>query len=440
MLKRLLLILSFLLTLSVSPSLTMTAMANPAPRTSSSKAKKTTKTNKSKPKTSKSRNNRRSATTVKREQQQNERDIANTRRAINDNKRRVQENFERLNNLDAQITRQETAITLINAHLDSITQSIAQTQDTLTILEAQVKSLRLNLKKNLREIRSWRQRINTVAFIFSSKDFNTASRRYNYLKDLRKSFAQKTRELRRVIAVLDNRRLSLTELQNQHASALSQLNVARQVIAEHHSRAQQLSNQLAREGNTLQQLLNDKRRQAGQLERELDRLMATDNSAPTSTTRRNSNRQTSQPPRQQHADSHRSLSGSFEKNKGRLLFPVAGNYTIVGTFGTSGKYRDLNTSSPCIHIAVNSGTKVRAIFDGVVYSKNDGEGNMICIQHGNYYSCYRNITNITVSIGAKVKAGDNIATVARGFDGRYILVFGIFKNGKPLNPLNWVRS
>ena len=33
------------------------------------------------------------------------------------------------------------------------------------------------------------------------------------------------------------------------------------------------------------------------------------------------------------AAAERALSGSFQSNKGRLLFPVAGSYRIVGTFG-----------------------------------------------------------------------------------------------------------
>ena len=69
------------------------------------------------------------------------------------------------------------------------------------------------------------------------------------------------------------------------------------------------------------------------------------------------------------AEQERKLTGDFEANKGRLLFPVAGKYTITGAYG---RYTRPGTSvlldNNGIDISVPQGTAVRAVFGGEVVS------------------------------------------------------------------------
>ena len=62
------------------------------------------------------------------------------------------------------------------------------------------------------------------------------------------------------------------------------------------------------------------------------------------------------------------LSGSFEKNKGKLPFPLSGSYKIVAHFGRQKhpELRYVQTENSGIDIETTPGTKARAVFNGVV--------------------------------------------------------------------------
>ena len=391
----------------------------------------------------------RNQSTIKRERQQTQQEITRTRRAIDDNTRRTRQNLDRLNNLDAQISRQQSTINSLNTRLDTINSHISSSEDSIKKIEHDVALLRADLKKSLRDARSRRNRINSLAFVFSSPDFKSATHRYAYLRQLQKALDGKMHRLRDKLALLDSRRASLLTLRNQHSSTLNQLNVAQQMMETQQGEARQLAQQLKAEGRNLQQVLAEKKRRAAELDRELNRIIEAEARAAAEAERRrareqnrNNNRQTNSQGSGGVAEVDRSMSGPFSSNKGRLLFPVAGKYTITGTFGRSTR-QGLAIDNSGIDISVSPGTKARAVFDGTVTSvfMMPTYHNVIIIRHGGYLTVYAGLTNISVSKGQKVKAGQSIGTIWTNpdADNRTELHFEVRHERTKLNPLEWVK-
>jgi murein DD-endopeptidase MepM/ murein hydrolase activator NlpD len=90
-----------------------------------------------------------------------------------------------------------------------------------------------------------------------------------------------------------------------------------------------------------------------------------------------------------------------------------------------------------------AGTQVLAVADGIVsHTGNDGGyGRLIEITHGNgYITRYAHNAKLLVKQGQTVKRGDAIALM--GSTGRSTgthLHFEVLRNGKPMNPLSFVK-
>src|SRR6185503_7765962 len=136
------------------------------------------------------------------------------------------------------------------------------------------------------------------------------------------------------------------------------------------------------------------------------------------------------------------LNDQFEKNKGRLPWPVDkffvgthfGPYTIEGT-----KLKDINPGVTII--TPDAGVAVKAVFDGEVAAINNyGTGVMVVIRHGKYFTTYRNLSGVSVSKGAVVKTGQAIGKAGGADDGSGGQVdFILMIENKNVNPEQWLR-
>lgn len=122
------------------------------------------------------------------------------------------------------------------------------------------------------------------------------------------------------------------------------------------------------------------------------------------------------------------------KNPGRWLWPTQGK--VLNTFSA----KQLNRRG--IDIAGTLGQKVQAVADGkVVYSGNGlaGYGNLIIIKHSDtYLSAYAYSQERLVKEGMSVIAGKVIAKMGKHKTTTARLHFQIRKNGKPVDPLQFL--
>ncbi len=132
-------------------------------------------------------------------------------------------------------------------------------------------------------------------------------------------------------------------------------------------------------------------------------------------------------------------NSAFGKLKGRLRLPVIGELT--NRFGQPRK--DSGLSWKGLFIAANSGETVKAIASGeVVYADwLRGFGNLMILDHGaGFMSLYGNNEALLRQVGERLVAGDTIASVGNsGGNAESGLYFELRRNGRPFDPLPWVR-
>jgi septal ring factor EnvC (AmiA/AmiB activator) len=126
----------------------------------------------------------------------------------------------------------------------------------------------------------------------------------------------------------------------------------------------------------------------------------------------------------------------FESTKGKLPWPLRGK--IIAAFGSQVHPRyKTRTSNLGIDIEAEPSASVQAVAAGrVAYADQFmGYGNLVIVDHGaGFYSLYSNLDEMTARVGSEVAAGASVGTAAD------YLHFEIRKDGKPVNPLDWLRS
>jgi septal ring factor EnvC (AmiA/AmiB activator) len=139
-------------------------------------------------------------------------------------------------------------------------------------------------------------------------------------------------------------------------------------------------------------------------------------------------------------EGQRNLAASFEKNKGGLPWPVD-NGVVTIPFGSS-VVGGLSIDNPGITISTpSSGGSVKAVFNGEVSAvSNLGDGMMVMIRHGKYFTIYSNLSSANVSKGSTVNTGQVIGRTGEADDGSGgQLDFMLMIENRNVNPSPWLR-
>ncbi len=136
------------------------------------------------------------------------------------------------------------------------------------------------------------------------------------------------------------------------------------------------------------------------------------------------------------------LAVSFAALKGRMPFPVPSGF-ISDHFGVHKHpiLKGVMINNNGIDIQTSAGSAVHTVYDGIVQSVVNipGINTVVAIQHGDYFTVYSKLDNVSVSTGQRVRTGQRIGTVASDEDGTAEINFQVWKNTVRQNPESWLK-
>ena len=136
------------------------------------------------------------------------------------------------------------------------------------------------------------------------------------------------------------------------------------------------------------------------------------------------------------------LAVSFAALKGRMPFPVPSGF-ISDHFGVHKHpiLKGVMINNNGIDIQTSAGAAVHTVYDGIVQSVVNipGINTVVAIQHGDYFTVYSKLDNVSVSTGQRVRTGQRIGTVASDEDGTAEINFQVWKNTVRQNPESWLK-
>jgi len=330
-----------------------------------------------------------------------------TRQKISSRKALVSESDRELRVLNDSITRCQREINRVQARLDTMT--------------VYYNRLIKNAYKN-RDARIW------FMYLLGSKNLGQAAKRYNYLRSLSTTMNAQAAKIKETRAELDTR---MTNLKKMKASAQKlrdkrKLEVDR--LQSEEKQNNQLVSQLNKQKTKYQKDLNSKKTQVEALNKEIQKIIAQAmNSA-------NTAKKAGKPV-------DYALSDEFKQNKGKLPWPAEG--PIAESFGQHNHPVYKSVKLPFnngINVSVPKGTKINAVFNGEVKKiiVMPGYNKCVLVQHGEYFTFYCKLGNVSVKAGDKIKTGQTIGVVDT-IDGQTQFHFQLWEGQTPKNPELWLR-
>ena len=276
-------------------------------------------------------------------------------------------------------------IALLNERIDFNKRAIEMMEEDLLALRREYSAAIVNSYKS-------KKTNPEIVFILSARDFNQGYKRVKYLQQvskIRRNESEIISELIEEIAEsktrLENDLIRISDLQHREV-------LQKSLLQGEQSRKQRMVKSLSTKEGQLKRELEEKKKIAKKLERELARIIEEE---------RKKSAVTALTPEQ------KLIGENFMDNRGRLPWPVERG-VITSHFGTHQhpilKY--VTEKNDGIDITGYGKTKARSVFKGEVtaISAIEGANMTVIIKHGKYLSVYHNLVNV------KVKKGDFIET------------------------------
>ncbi|HEX2606900.1 MAG TPA: peptidoglycan DD-metalloendopeptidase family protein [Flavisolibacter sp.] len=381
------------------------------------------------------------------------------------------ETLAKLSMLQHKLDLQDRLIGNISKEIRIINDDIFLSNQEITRLQRQLDTLKSEYAKSVVSAYKNKSSYDFINFIFSANNFNDALKRVEYLKSYRSYRQQQVANIQQTQKLIADRRQQLLGKQSQKKSALQNqqqelqvLEVQKkekdQVVSKLKSQEKDLSRELAtkkKRDNILKNQIAaivrreiEKARKEAEAEAAAARKREADanKNTTTSTTAGATTKKTTTPVKKSPEsyltlnEGQSKLAASFEKNRGGLPWPVDNGVVTIpfGTYQVPGT--NLKDVNPGLTISTPSaGTTVKSVFDGEVsYAANTGDGMMVMIRHGKYFTVYSNLASVSVSKGDVVKTGQAIGRAAQADDGTGgQLDFIMMIENKNINPQPWLR-
>ena len=310
-------------------------------------------------------------------------------------KRKIENRESILKETDRELKRLESAINLKNSE-------IRRNERELDTLEKRYTHLVLNTYKN-RDTRIW------FLYILSSKSIGQGYRRWEYLKDYADAINSQGEEIKSIRKKIIAQKDTLIKLKNNTIATQREREREYETLLAEQKEMERYSKQLASNQNKYRRELASKRNEVEKLNREVERLLA-------QAIKQQEQKSTDKEDYPVFAASTAQLTADFASNKGKLPWPVD-NGVIIEKFGQhyhplfKGVKLPFNNG---INISTSAGKSVKSVFHGVVSRVViiPGYNQCVLVEHGNYFTFYCKLADVSVKVGDRVNTGDIIGTLA----------------------------
>lgn len=382
----------------------------------------------------------------------------------------------------------QNLISTLDRETELLTREMNELQVQIDTLEAQVQRLKDDYAKMIRQARKSSNSYSRLMFILSSRDFNQAIRRMEYLKQYSEFRRRQVEEIKRKENELADKLVQLNQQKVKKEAVRAQMQQERDRLQSEKQEQEKSIAQLSEKEAEITKELKEKQSQAKKLENEIQRIIAAEiRRAKEKAIRRNiedeaqrvglvagkdytnsttnkalenliekkkaelraANKPVAKAPDKPATSfsltpEASKLAASFAANKSRLPWPVERGL-VVSSFGPQrhpiAKSVIINNNG--IDIATEKGSKARAAFDGEVTSviRIPGSNLAVMVQHGNYFTIYNNLTEVYVKSGDKITAKQELGLVhTDAHEGKTILHFELWKESQMLDPEPWLAG
>lgn len=374
---------------------------------------------------------------LQREKQQNLEKIKETEKILAETGAEKKNTLGELVALNQRITQQESLIKSIKNEISFLDYDISENNQIIQALERDVDKLKEEYATMILSAQKASGKVDKLTFIFSAKSFDQLLMRLKYMEQYGKARQSQALAIEKVQTIL-REQVHVTELKRGEKNNL---------LADEVKENNELTSLKEKQRSVVKSLEKQEKQLRRDLEAtkkavaELDNLIARIIKEELERIAREAREQDSKK-NKEVANATTALSNSFEENKNKFPWPVSG--FVSQRFGRQQHpvLKGIEIQNDGVNIQTKQGEEVRTIFNGEVsrVAFTPGMGNTIIIKHGEYFTVYTGLKDITVKQGQKVNTNQELGKVLSNGEGISELRFQIRKNFDALNPQEWLRN
>lgn len=343
--------------------------------------------------------------------------------------------------LQHKLAERQNLIININEELGAIENNIATSSKEVTELNDKLQKLKTSYAQSVRYAYATRGDHDMLACLFASKGYTDATRRLKYMKTVRESRQHTADEIYHTEKKLQHKMANLDRERREKNEVLDmQQQQQRQLKNETDQVGAVMRDLKGKETDLAKRIKRDKasaRRVDNMIARVIDRggdddrNQDEDKRSKWRTRKERRGRTTTERHDPVSTPTDLALANSFQSSKGQLYWPVERG-VITGKYGEHPYpgFPNLKIYNSGIDIQTTMHASVRAVFDGVVTLASVLDGvKTVIVQHGSFYTVYRNLSRFAVTKGDHIKLKDAVGTVANDDDGNPTINFQVWTSG-----------
>lgn len=401
-------------------------------------------------------------------------EIEETQRLLEQTKKTAKVSIGQLALINKKVNLQENVVESIHKEIRHLSDEIYLTQLEINRMNRVLDTLKQEYQKSMVYAYKNRGNYSFLNFIFASESFNDAIKRIAYLKSYRNYREVQAENILKTQAMLENKVKELDQSKKRKSVVLNEEGKEMAKLENQKDEKAQIVKQLSGKQKELNAIIKNKRKEdtklknaiAAMVKREIElakaeaarkekaRLEALKKERESKKANENNTASTTKPKEPEpepkktappvnsvlvNTEAEVALNANFEKNKGKLPWPVNGY--VLYKFGNNVLPGNIDYENYGVTIATQTGAPVKAVFEGEVTLVNFMEDNQaVFIKHGRYFTVYSNLTGVTVQRGQHVSTGQTIGKAGDNDEGEGGRVeFLLLKESDYQNPQSWLK-
>ena len=361
-----------------------------------------------------------------------------TNKLLDETNKSKQSSVNKINIIKQNIYERQQIISNINQELNVINLTIDTLQTERNNLLQKLDRIKAEYAVLVRNTHYRSNTLSYISFVLSADNFNQIFRRIRYLQQFADYRKKQAKEIEETTTLLLEKEQILTQSKDKKNEVLSIKQFENQKLESDKQKENRMLNDLKAKEKKLIAQQKKQQKTADELNRKIQALIDAE-------VKKESKKGSSKQNKITLTKEESLIAGNFEKNKGRLPWPVEKGF-VSGKFGIQKHpvLEHVTTNNKGIYIQTNMGADARAVFEGVVTQcfSIPGSNNAVIIKHGNYRTVYTNLTTIYVKEGDKVTAKQKIGRifVDEENDNKTEMLLMLYLNTTLLNPEPWLAK
>ncbi len=385
---------------------------------------------------------------LQREKQENLAKIRETEKILTETTVEKKNSIGELSALNKRIEQQEVLMTSIQSEVELLEFDISENNEIIGALEKDVDKLKEEYAAMVFAAQKASGKVDRLTFLFSAQSFDQLMMRLKHMEQYGKARHEQAEAIAKVQQILSEQIRLIQIKKSEKETLLAEEEKESKQLTGLKTKKKTLVRSLEKEEKRLKRDLVETKKAIAELDNLIARIIKDEMERAAAEAKRlrelkaKANKKAEEVKEEEDADASIALSASFEENKMKFPWPASG--FVSQRFGRQMHpvLKGIEIQNDGINIQTKQGESVKTIFGGEVkrVALIGGIGTAVIIGHGEFFTVYAGLKEVTVKTGQKVIPNTELGKVVATSEGISELRFQIFKNTTPLDPQKWLKN